>query len=314
MDQMTSKERIINALHNKEVDRLPFCPFLAYVWEHFPKEITDKGQLAFIKEVGADPLWRGSDCPVKQTVKGAEVKTYVQDGKIYTKTITPVGELLSYHVRTDISNSTFWVGHPLQTEEDYKIQMWIEEHTEFEYNLEPAAYVNAMEGLALGMLLPRGGSAFQQLVEDFVGTEKLALDLYDFPDTVESLLEIAIENDLKAVRMAAESAYDYFLTFENSSTTNYSPALYKKYISKEIKSITSILKQYNKFYVQHACGHVKALLPIMKADGVFAIDSLSPMPTGNISLRDARAILGGEVGIIGGIEPIHFLNLSLEEL
>ena len=43
-------------------------------------------------------------------------------------------------------------------------------------------------------------------------------------------------------------------------------------------------------------------------------ESISPPPTGNITLRDARAKVGNDFGIIGGIEPTTFLNLSPEQL
>jgi len=39
MEEMTSKERLVNALAGKPVDRVPFSPFLAYVWQHYPKPI-----------------------------------------------------------------------------------------------------------------------------------------------------------------------------------------------------------------------------------------------------------------------------------
>ncbi len=61
---MTSKERIQAALEGREVDHVPFSPFLAYVWESFPEAVREKGQLAFHKDIGADPLWRGAPCPV----------------------------------------------------------------------------------------------------------------------------------------------------------------------------------------------------------------------------------------------------------
>ena len=57
---MTSKERIVAALEGQPVDRVPWSPFLAYVWEHFPEEIQKQGQPDFLREVGADPLWRGA--------------------------------------------------------------------------------------------------------------------------------------------------------------------------------------------------------------------------------------------------------------
>jgi uroporphyrinogen-III decarboxylase len=52
----------------------------------------------------------------------------------------------------------------------------------------------------------------------------------------------------------------------------------------------------------------------MAKECVDAIESLSPPPTGNVEIWDARLTLGPEMGLIGGIEPVHFLNLALPEL
>src|SRR5450830_1547169 len=52
----------------------------------------------------------------------------------------------------------------------------------------------------------------------------------------------------------------------------------------------------------------------MKAHGVHAVESLSPPPTGNITIRDARKAIGATMGIIGGIEPTQFLRLSEAQL
>ena len=36
--EMTAKERILNAVTGKEIDRVPWSPFLAYYWEHLPRK------------------------------------------------------------------------------------------------------------------------------------------------------------------------------------------------------------------------------------------------------------------------------------
>ncbi|MEI6211582.1 MAG: uroporphyrinogen decarboxylase family protein [bacterium] len=311
---MNSNERLQAALAGQTVDHVPFAPFLAYVWEYFPKEIQDQGQLAFHQHIGADPLWRGAPCPVR-FLSPAEVQTstFDESGRVVTKVQTPVGAIRQASARSEVGNTWFLVEHPLKTEEDYKVQIWIEEHTRLEPDARTVAdhFCGAgREGLSLGMLIPRGKSAFQSLVEHHAGTEELNYALADFPDTVESLLDVMIRNDLAAARLAAASPYEYFITWEDSSTQNYSPAQYDKYIGPEIRQWCELLAAHQKRYVQHACGHVRDLLGRMKAGGVYAVESLAPRPTGNVALSEARGILGRETGIIGGIEPTEFLNLS----
>ena len=56
---MTSKDRILNAIRGKEIDRVPWSPFLAYFWEHLPAEERAMGERAYLQRAGADPLFRG---------------------------------------------------------------------------------------------------------------------------------------------------------------------------------------------------------------------------------------------------------------
>ena len=315
---MTSKERILAALHGKPADHVPFSPFLAYVWEYFPQDIRDKGPLAFHHRIGADPLWRGAPCSVK-TVMPPEIeyRNTEGNGKTEVMIVTPVGALRQAWVRSESGNTSFLVEHPLKTEKDYKVQLWIEENTKMVYDPVPAENHLAgdgREGLSLGMLIPRGKSAFQSLVEHYAGTEELVFALADFPGTVEALWRTMVEKDLEAVRLASQSPYTHFITWEDSSTQNYSPTQYDAYIGSEIGEWCRILSARGKHYVQHACGHVAALVSRMRAHGAFAVESISPPPTGNMTIRDARSAIGSGMGIIGGIEPTTFLNLPEVQL
>ncbi|MDP6631004.1 MAG: uroporphyrinogen decarboxylase family protein [Kiritimatiellia bacterium] len=315
---MNSKERIIAALHNKPVDHLPFSPFLAYVWEYFPKEVQEAGQLEFHHAIGADPLWRGGICAAKAILpEGIERRTEQEGGREVTHVTTPVGSYRFAYARSGDGNTSFVIEHPLKTEADYKVRMWIEENTRYEPNPEAVAEHLAgkgSEGLTLAHLVPRCKSAYQDLVEFLVGTEELVYAQMDFPDTVRSLWEVMVENDLKAARISVESEFDYFFSFEDSSTQNYSPSQYDEFIGSEIGQWCKLLKGAGKHYVQHACGHVAALTERMRDHGVFAIESISPPPTGDLTIKNARAIVGDTMGIIGGIEPTQFLNLSEAEL
>ncbi len=315
---MTSKERIIAALHGERPDYMPFAPFLAYVWESFPRKIQDAGKLAFHHAIGADPLWRGAPCPVQTiTPPELETRTVTSSERSTTVLTTPVGALQMTYAKSDSGNTSFLVEHPLKCEEDWKVQMWIEEHTRYAFNPQPVTdhfLGDGQEGLSLGMLVPRLKSAYQLLVEHLVGTEELIYALVDFPDTVHCLWQIMVNKNLEAVRLAIESEYEYFITWEDSSTQNYSPEQYDEFIGTEIGGWCMILGNSGKRYIQHACGHVSALIERMRDHNVFAIESLSPPPTGNITIRDARGIAGGSMGIIGGIEPTQFLNLTESEL
>lgn len=315
---MNSKERLTAALQGREVDHVPFSPFLAYVWESFPEEIQKAGQAAFYKAIGADPLWRGAPCMVR-AIQPAEIERKVvqEDGRAVTYVSTPVGAFRFAYARSEDGNTSFLAEHPLKTEEDFKVRMWMEEHTTYVMDPEPMwEHLDGpgRDGLSVGQLIPRCKSAYQDLVEFFVGTEALIYAQVDFPDTVRSLWEVMVEKDLKAVEISLQADYDYFITWEDSSTQNYSPSQYDAFIGSEIGQWCKMLEGAGKHYIQHACGHVAALAARMRDHGTFAIESISPPPTGDLTIQDARKIVGDSMGIIGGIEPTQFLNLSEEAL
>jgi hypothetical protein len=310
---MNARERIEAALLNRPLDRIPFCPFLAYVWESFPEAERAGGALAFHHRIGADPLWRGAACPVKVIQPpGATTATDKSADWVRHATSTPVGSISWSSRLSPDGNTWFLQEHPLKTEEDYKILLWIEEHYRFELDLEPVhkhLAGDGAEGLTVFQLLPFGKSAFQQLIEHYCGTVELQYALADFPGTVETLWRTMAANRLRCAEIAAGSPGDWFLTWEDSSTQNYSPAQYRQFIGEEIRGWTRVLHAAGKRYMQHACGHVRDLVPLMREDGIDAVESLSPLPTGNLTLAEARR-LAGPLPIVGGIEPVHFLQLA----
>jgi hypothetical protein len=317
MREMTSAERIRAALNDEDVDRVPFSPFLAYVWEQFPEDLRSRGQAKFLADVGADPLWRGAPCPVRAIGPQVDVRRVERGRDTVSETETPVGTLRTVHRRSDEGNTSFLLEHPLKAPEDYKVLTWIEQRTRFVYDatdVEAHLANDGCSGVSFGMLVPRGKSAYQSLVEHYAGTEELVYALADFPEVVEELVQTMVANDLAAVRLAAQAPYEYFITWEDSSTQNYSPAQYDAYIGPEIGQWCATLRAHDKRYIQHACGHVRDLVGRMRSHGVYGIESVSSPPTGNIGLRETRAVVGDRVAIVGGIEPTAFLRLSLAEL
>jgi len=320
MASMTPRERLAAALEGQPTDHVPFSPNLAYVWStSFPIEVQWRGELAFMTEIGADPLWRGAPCPVKPVMPDeVETRTFQSNKGLRKEVETPVGTLVTEYIASDTGNTGFLTGHPLKTEDDFKTQLWLEEHIRYELDLTPVyAHLEGpgRVGLSIGMLIPdTWKTAYQGLIEHYAGTEEMVYAMADYPDTVQALIDQTVENHCKIAEMAVEAPYDYFLTWEDSGTQNYSPRLYKKLIAPEISRWVGILGQAGKRYIQHACGHLEAIFPTMVAQGMWGVESISPPPTGNLTIADARAIAGGEFAIIGGIEPVQFLNLSLDEL
>ena len=328
---MTSRERLLAALSGQPVDRLPWSPFLAYWWDYQSQAIQQQGQVSFFREIGADALLRGfitaftcSDvqgisqyASFSAPISGVEFNR-TESGNLWRNEFTtPVGKLASTAQLSPDGNTRFMVEHPVKCKEDYKILRYIVERMLIKPDY--AAVQREIDevgedGLSVPLISPFLKTPFQALVEHYVGTEQLVYNLADFPEEVEETLAVMSEKVMQAVRISVDSPAQAFISWEDSSTTNVSPALFNRYIAPELNRWGEVIHGSGKLFLHHACGHVRALLPTMAIESVDAIESLSPPPTGNVEIWDARQVMGPEMGLIGGIEPVNFLNLDLPQL
>lgn len=313
---MTPKQRILAALQGKPIDRVPWSPFLCYWWEAQPQEKTSVGQLAYMESIGADPLLRGFRSPWKQHYKGFTIRHQDSPTRRYEFWETPVGTLrFGYHY-TPVSNTWFLVDHPIQEVEDLKILQWIYERMEFE--ADGAADAEHRETGERGLYVPLIGSemktCFQSLLEKWVGTENLVYFLADEPEIVEECLATMRYASDKTVPFCQASEAESFIFWEDTSTTNISPAYFQKYIAPEISHWADALHKEGKLLMHHACGSLRALMPMIAHTGIDAIESISPPPTGNIDIAEAYTLLPDDIALIGGIEPVFFQDCTEEQL
>lgn len=315
--EMTSRERLLGAIRGKEIDRVPWSPFLAYYWDEMPADVQVKGQFQYLREMGADPLLRGFMQLHKETVKDCHFSQKSQGNKRYDIYETKVGTLTEEYTFSEKANSWFLTGHPVTEEEDFKVLQYMMENTVVTENLKEFEEDNKKvgdNGLHLPVIGLRSKTAFQSLVEHWCGTEDLVYALYDFPEVVEECLAVIQEKDMETVQIALKSSAEGFIFWEDSSTTNINPDMFQKYTAPEINQWGRVIHEHDKLIIHHACGHIKDLLPLMSKTEIDMIESISPPPTGNIEIKDAVKLLPEHIGIIGGIEPTFIEGCSLEQL
>lgn len=139
--------------------------------------------------------------------------------------------------------------------------------------------------------------------------------LHDEPEKVEECLEVMREKDLETVKISVDSPAEGFIFWEDSSTTNINPAMFQKYTAPIINEWGKIIHKEGKMLVHHACGHIKDLLPLMRETEIDAIESITPVPTGNIEMKEAKNMLEGSgISLIGGIDPVFFTTSKMDEL
>ena len=105
------------------------------------------------------------------------------------------------------------------------------------------------------------------------------------------------------------------LVAENSGTLLVSPDQFEKYCKPVIAEYAKYYKEEGKYLFLHACGHLKGLLKqIAEIDGLSGIESLTPPLTADTDLEFARKTLRKDMTIIGGMDPVSFLNSTPDEI
>lgn len=316
-DVFTPKQRLLRSIAGEETDRVAWSPFLAYYWENLPEKTQEMGQFSYMQELGADPLLRGFYSLYTPVYHGCEVVTSERGGRRDISYETPVGTLREAYTFAKSANSWFLTEHPVHTEEDFRILQYIFENIQLKENYGPFREMWKRVGDG-GLVVPVFGAfdktPFQALVEHWCGTVDLTYALYDFPEVVEECLAAMEAAAVQAAEISVKTEAEAFLFWEDSSTTNISPAFFEKYTAPTIQKWGAIMHENGKYLLHHACGHLRDLLPLMNQTPVDMIESISPPPTGNIDLDEAFTLLDSDKGLIGGIEPTFFENCSILEL
>ena len=314
---MNSRERLLNTIRGNETDRLAWSPFLAYFWDYQPEHIRKAGQLQFLKDVGADPLFRGFCTLVSVSYEKSTVKEKVSGNERSVVYETPVGKLEARYTYSNNGNTWFLTKHPVKDGEDLKILTYLNEDMKVEPNFskyEKGMELLGEEALLIPIITPEMKSSFQSLIENWMGTEGASFAVYDYEDELAMCLNAMRKNSVESVEIAVNSGAEAYLFWEDSSTGNLSPSFFRDYIADEIASWADIIHREGALLVHHACGQIRGLIPEMVKTGIDVIESISPPPTGDIEIFEAREMAPDNVCLVGGIEPTILLNSSIDEL
>jgi alpha-glucosidase (family GH31 glycosyl hydrolase) len=197
---MMPKQRLLASFQGRDVDRIPWSPFLAYFWDYMPQDVQDKGELSFLEEIGADPLLRGSHqlfsikrnrCSVHESVKGNEKLVEYE---------TPVGKLYGRYVYSSAGNTWFLMEHFVKTEEDFKTLTYLNEDALLANALYDALGLDAREFQPI----PGGDYQLKIRFESNPDEKIFGMGQYQHPylDLKSCILELAQRNSQVSVPFA----------------------------------------------------------------------------------------------------------------
>ncbi|MGI6012607.1 MAG: uroporphyrinogen decarboxylase family protein [Ruminococcus sp.] len=311
--EMTGRERLTAVLNGETPDRIPgICLCNGYYTNHNPGVGTPD---EFAMSLGADILDRYSELPYRvEYTGGVEFERYYKDGKTFCEYRTPVGKIYEEYVGVWGTELPFRKNSYIKELEDYKVLQYVFEHTQYVENYDWWEERNRYIG-DYGLVVPlitECRSSLEFLMEN--DQLRTTIDLAEEPEIVEELLEVIKEKNKEACRVAAKSPAQFFNIWEDTSTTILSPGLFEKYVLPEMNEFTSILEQEGKKLIHHACGKIKALLPLMAQEKVAAFESITPFHTGNVEMHEVFDVWKDKFVVIGGIDPVFLVRCTMEEL
>ena len=320
---MTNRERMLAVMEGRSPDRIPWIPRMLLWWLAHKNEGTlpEKYEGWTLRDIERD-LGMGTAARTGRiyTTRCKNVETTVQyDGmNIITEQVTPVGTVSSVHRRTeelDLAGiAPLEVIKPLKKPEDYDVMMYIIENTQYFPCYEEYEAYDKEIGDDGYPLVATGDGPFHTYLEKYAGYENGYLDLADYPDKVEALLDLIAQKHREELwPIIAESPARLILHGAHYDTQITPPHMFKKYITPYQQEMSEMLHKHDKVVVHHADSDSRDILDDFKDAGYDMVECFTTAPLVPCTLKEAREKWGADMIIWGGIPSIILEDTFPEE-
>jgi hypothetical protein len=193
---------------------------------------------------------------------------------------------------------------PIADEQDMKIAAWRAERTTWSWDQAAFDRVGA-EWRGLGaptMFICR--TTIQQLYVEDMGVEAAIYALHDYPSVCARYFE-ALNLSQERLIAVINASPIRIINFGDNLASSTSPALFEKYILPVYQRRCELLHAAGKFVCSHWDGFCKPLLPYAKDTGLDGIEAITPLPQGDVTLRETKQALG-DMFLLDGIPAVYF--------
>lgn len=217
---------------------------------------------------------------------------------------TPAGVLTSVDLHTSMAHTTekYWVVTP----EDMTIMEWHLRRRRFWF--DDVHYQNACAEIgdraAPTIFIPRIN--LMRLILEFMGFENAVTALFELPAETERLMRAVNETDDAMIDMVAGCPIEIVNFGDNVHQALCPPPLFEKWVMPEYIRRNERLHAAGKKTYPHWDGDCGTLLPYARDCGFDAIEAITPVPQGDVTLEQVRDALGDLI-LLDGIPCTDFL-------
>ncbi len=324
---MTSKERLLTALHGGKPDRMPAS---VHQWQGYHLD-TYMGRISDIeafKKVGLDAqiqyfedmaqFWLvDADFTKFNTATWKDIPEVISDNpdnRIVHHTIETPGGILTYKTAGD--RKTTWINEYLiKRDEDIKlIRDYMPVPT---LNLSPVSkrYDElGDDGILRGFVWGDQAGCWQHAA-CLMDITALIYATFDKPDWVHELLGILLEKKMQFIESMKGARFDLVETGGgSSSSTLISPELHQEYCLPYDRKMHNALHDLGFLITYHTCGGTFGIEEYIVENGCDASETLAPSSMGgNQEPWEFRNKVGNRIACIGGVDQYSVLTSGSEE-
>ena len=270
-----------------------------------PEWNTEEGYLKLCRDLGIMPYyWYNKFWLAKPEYHGVEISNDSKGGTHVRIWKTPLGELREESAFMVESCSNAVTKHPVESEEDLKILLYILEHRE----LVPDCMEDYCERIQLwtrydgipSIALPR--SPLPAFFYEWAGLQNAVYLMSDFPEMVGQILHLMEEQELKIIDAVCRLAPPLVHFADNLSSENLS-GFFDTYMAEQYRRRIRKLHAADVRCAVHLDGTTRGLLQKITATGVDAIEALTPQPVGDVAADEMRKLTGSDSIILWGGVP-----------
>jgi hypothetical protein len=321
---MTSKERMLRALHREKPDRLPVT---IHQWQQYHLDTCLPGldALAAFKVTGMDAAIQYFEAMGQFWIPNAE-KYIVQapdwqedvqvinsnpQKRIVHHTIRTPGGVLTYKTESDLT--TTWITEYLvKRPKDIELIDKYMPVARLNKTKVAAAYDAVGDaGILRGFVWGDQAGCWQHAC-CLREPEQLILEAMDNPAEVHRLLKILLKKKLQFIDESLGGTwFDLIETGGGAgSDTVISPNLHREFCLPYDREIHRAVQAVGLKTTYHTCGGMRHLLDQIVANGTDASETLAPPGVGgNITqLDEVRQAFAGKVAMIGGMDQFNILT------
>ncbi len=323
---MTERElqlATLGAGDGRKPDRIPWMPRLEiwytahYLAGTLPDEFKGMRLGEIQKAVGVGKTARTGHV-LTSRVKGVEVHERREGLLTYYDYVTPVGSVSKLVKRTPELDAAgiypLEVEHFIKKPEDFETVMYMVENTEYFPAYEQFIDYDESVGDDGLPMIPIGDVPFHHYLEVFTGYEKGYLDLFDYPDKVERLLETMWQvNKEKMWPLAAKSPGTLFLHGAHFSSETTPANYFKTYMLPYMQEFADYMHGYDKKVAHHADNDTSSIIELLRDSRYDMHECFVTNPMVPITLAEGRKTLGDDIVVFGGIPSVILEETTSDE-